>query len=202
MTEQFCRKLVGEYLGEGAFEEKNRFPYAQIDRYRTDNIVELCIAFSLNARQMHEFFRITAHALSSDKQPDTTLLWGWQIGAFFMTVLSIKNRALYHEIGRREISLAKFTASIKELRLSDIEGDHISFWWAGLLYWGTFSDLPLDKLEQAFTELGVWDSSGQKEGAFKSELGELGGAFGRAGRGRAQVFSKIYQTLEGLRTFA
>ena len=58
MTEQFCRKLVAEYFSDEAFGRKNRFPYAKLDDYRREDIVELGVAFSLNARQIHEFLRI------------------------------------------------------------------------------------------------------------------------------------------------
>ncbi|MFH1369966.1 MAG: P-loop NTPase fold protein [Planctomycetota bacterium] len=198
MTDYFCRKLVTEYLSEEAFGKKNRFPYAKLDRFRTDNIVELCVAFSLNARQIHEFFRTTAHVLSTTKKTDSELPWGKQIGTFFMTALSIKNPDFYHKIGSREISLSEFTIYIKELSL--LKGDH-SFWWAVLLYLGAFSDQPSDKLEQEFQKLGVWESSGEKE-AFQNELNKFADAFDRWGRGHGSAFSEIYQTLEGLKTFA
>jgi hypothetical protein len=200
MTEHFCRKLIEEYLSEEAFGKKNRFPYAKHDRYSTDNIVNLCIAFSLNARQIHELFRITAHVLSTTKKSDSHLLWGWQIGTFFMTALSIKNRDLYDRIGHREISLSEFTTFLKGLTL--FSEAIRSFWWAALLYLGVFSDQPLDKLEQEFQKLGVWDSSNQREGAFQDELKRFYEAFSILGRDYGPVFAKIYEKLEGLRTFA
>lgn len=203
MTENFCRKLVAEYLSEESFGKKNRFPYAKHDNYRTDNIAELCIAFSLNARQIHEFFRITAHVLSTTAKSDSRMLWGWQIGTFFMTALSIKNRDLYDQIGNRKISLSEFTTSLKKLSLFNNKGDHSdTFLWAALLYLGAFSDQTSDKLEQELQKLGVWDSSNKKEGAFQSELNGFAGAFSRWGRDHDSVFSEIYQTLEGLKTFA
>lgn len=201
MTEHFCRELVKEYFSQEAFERKNRFLYFKHDTYRIDNIVDLCIAFSLNARQMHEFFRITAHVLSTTVKSNSHLLWGWQIGTFFMTVLSIKNRDLYDQIGKREISLSGLTTSLKKSILSN-EGRHDAFWWAALLYLGAFNDQPPDKLEQEFQELGVWDSSGKKEGTFQNELNKFGEAFSSRGRDYGSVFSEIYQILEGLRTFA
>jgi hypothetical protein len=98
MTKQFCERIVAEYLSDEAFGRKNRFPYAKLDDYRKRDVVELCVAFSLNARQIHEFFRITAHALSAPAKSDSLMLWCWHIGIFFMTALSIKNRALYEQI--------------------------------------------------------------------------------------------------------
>ncbi len=201
MTEKFCRGLVGEYLSEEAFGKKNRFPYAKHDRYRTDNIVNLCIAFSLNARQIHELFRITAHVLSTTKKSDSHLLWGWQIGTFFMVALSIKNPDFYHKIGSLEISLTEFTTFLKKLELCQ-KGESHALWWATLLYLGAFSDQPSDKLEQEFQKLGVWDSSGKKEGDFQNELSSFGKAFSSWGGDYDPVFAKIYQTLEGLKTFA
>lgn len=201
MTEQFCRKLVKEYLSQEAFQKKNRFPYAKHDSHRTGDIVDLCIAFSLNARQMHELFRITAHVLSITTEPSAHLLWGWQVGAFFMTALSIQNRRLYERIGSREISLSEFTTFLKESTLFN-KGKLHSFWWAELLYLGAFSDQPPDKLEQAFQKLGVWDSSGKEEGDFQNELKRFGSAFDRFGIHGDPVFSKIYEVLEGLSTFA
>jgi len=201
MTEHFCRKLVEEYLSEEAFGKKNRFYYAEHDQSRTDDIVELCIAFSMNARQIHEFFRITAYVLSTNVKANTHLLWGWQIGTFFMTALSINNRGLYDLIGNGEISLSEFTTSLKKLSLFN-DSKYDTFLWAKLLYLGAFSDQPLEKLEKQFQELGVWDPSDKEEGAFQNELNRFGKAFSSRGRNQEPVFSKIYKTLEGLRTFA
>ena len=201
MTEQFCRKLVEEYLSQEAYERKKRFSYAKHDSYRTKDLVNLCIAFSLNARQMHELFRITAHVLSSTIEPSAHLLWGWQVGAFFMTALSIKNRRLYDRIGNREISLSEFTTFLKELTLFN-KPERSAFWWAALLYLGEFSDQPLDKFEKEFEELGVWDPSDKEEGAFQKQFEGMGRAFSTWGDLNGPVFSKIYETLEGLRTFA
>jgi hypothetical protein len=200
MTERFCRKLMEEYFSEEAFGKKNRFSYAKHDKYRIDDIISLCVAFSMNARQIHELFRITAHILSTTTKMNVYLLWGWHIGTFFMTVLSIKCRSLYNQIGNREISLSEFTTFLKKLTLfNDVK--YNSSWWAALLYLGAFSNQPLDKLEQEFQKLGVWNSSGKKEGAFQEELSKYGEAFGRLGRDRDPVFYKIYELLEGLRTF-
>jgi len=200
MIEQFCRKLVEEYLSQEAFGKKNRFPCAKHDNYRTDDILDLCIAFSLNARQMHEFFRITAHVLSTTIEPKSHLLRGWEIGAFFMAALSIKNRRLYDRIGRREISLSEFTTFLKKLTLFQ-KREHRAFWWAALLYLGAFNDQPLQKLEQKFQELGVWDPSDKEEGALQNELSRFGRAFSSWGEDYGPIFAKIYQVLEELRTF-
>lgn len=201
MTERFCRKLVEEYFSKEAFGKKNRFPYAKHDNYRIDDIVNLCMAFSLNARQIHEFFRITAHILSTTTQTNSYLLWGWHIGTFFMTILSIKYRNLYDQIGNQEISLSEFTAFLKKLALLN-EDKYNPLWWATLLYLGAFSDQTPDTLEQEFQKLGVWNSSGQKEGAFQDELNKYHSAYDRFGRVHDTVFSKIYERIEGLRTFA
>ncbi len=200
MTENFCRKLVVDYLTKEAFENRSRFPYAKHDKYRTDNIVDLCIAFSLNARQIHEFFRITAHVLSTTEKTNTNMLWGWHIGTFFMTALSIKSKELYHRLGSEKISLSGFTESLKKLSLLKDDSRGGGFWWAALLYLGAFGDQPTDRLKQEFIKLGVWDPSNQEEDAFGNELSRFGEAYGRFGN-RDPAFLTIYQTLEGLRTF-
>lgn len=203
MTKQFCRKLVGEYLSREAYERKKRFSYAKYDAHCTDKIVDLCMAFSLNARQMHEFFRITSHVLSITEESKTNILWGWQVGTFFMVALSIKHRDFYDQIGSEKIALSEFTAFLKKLILFN-KGELDSFWWASLLYLGLFNGLSYEKLEQEFQKLGIWDSSGKEATAFKNELSRFGRAFSNIGRFRDedQVFPKIYQTLEDLRTFA
>ena len=201
MTEHFCRKLVEEYLSEESFRKKNRFYFAKQDSYRTEEIVDLCIAFSLNARQMHELFRITAHVLSTTEKSKSYLLWGWQIGTFFMTALSIKNRGLYERIGSKEISLSEFTTFLKELILLK-NRERRAFWWAALLYIGAFSDQPMDNLEQEFQELGVLDQSDKEGKAFQNKLSGFYKAFSEWGDLPVSVFSKIYEKLEGLRTFA
>jgi hypothetical protein len=74
-------------------------------------------------------------------------------------------------------------------------------WARPLLYLGAFSDQPLDKLEQEFQELGVWDPSDKEEGDFQGSMNSFAEAFSSWRKGYGPVFSKIYQTLEGLRTF-
>lgn len=201
LTEHFCRALVEEYLSKEAFVKKARFPYAEHDDARTNDIVDLSIAFSLNARQIQEFLRITAHVLSTTTESDTRLLWGWQVGTFFMAALSIKHHDLYRQIGTREISLPDFTTFLKNLTLFN-KADRKAFWWAKLLYLGVFSDHPPDKLEHEFQDLGVWDSSGEEPGAFASELRGFHRAFSQFGPDQPPVFPKIYETLEALKTFA
>jgi hypothetical protein len=200
MTEHFCRELVEEYLSQQAFEEKNRFLYAKHDQYRTDEIVDLCIAFSLNARQMHELFRITTHVLSTTVKSDSHLLWGWETGTFFMAALSIKDRNLYDKIGHTKISLSEFTNFLKQQLTLFSESNCRGDWWAGLLYIGVFGYQP-DKLEPEFRKLGVWDPSGREEGAFQKEFGRVGKAFSEWGDLRGPAFPKIYEKLERLRTF-
>ena len=201
MTETFCRKLVDEYLSEQAFGRKNRFYYAKHDDYKTKNIVELCMSFDLNARQIHEFFRITAHVLSTREKSNSYLLWGWQIGTFFMVALSIKHRDIYDKIGTGQILLSEFTTFLTTLSLFN-KDRHPPLWWANLLYLGTFNDQPLDVLEKQFQELGVWDSSNKKETDFQDQLNKFSEAFSDWGRDLGPVFSKIYERLEGLKTFA
>ena len=199
MTSKFCRELVEEYLSQEAFAKKNRFSYARHDSYRSDNIVDICETFALNARQIHEFFRITAYVLSMTKESDSYLLWGWQIGTYFMVALSIKNHDIYDKLGSRTISLSEFTAFLKKLTLFN-KDKHDSYWWAALLYLGAFNDQPADKVKKEFQELGVWISSDKEEKTFQDDLYKF---FSDAFRARReQIFSYIYEILEGLRTLA
>ena len=130
------------------------------------------------------------------------MLWGWHIATFFMTALSIKNRELYDQIGSSEISLSEFTTFLKKLILFNEDSCSGGFWWAELLYLGAFSDQTTEKLEQEFQKLGVWNPSNNDKDAFQNELSSFSEAFGRIRKTRDPVFPKIYQTLEGLRTFA
>ena len=95
MTEKFCKKLVTEYLSQEAFKNRNRFSYADTEHDRIDNIIELCTTFSLNARQMHESFRVLAHIFSMFTESKSKLLYGWHVGVFFMVTLSIKHSDIY-----------------------------------------------------------------------------------------------------------
>ena len=202
MTEQFCRRLVKDYLSQEAFAKKGLFPYAKDDPYRTEDIVALCKAFSLNARQMHEFFRVAAHVLSSTVESGSQMLWGWHVGTFFMAALSIRNRSLYDRIGKSEISLSEFTTFLKELPLWN-ESESAALWWSGLLYVGAFGKRPEDRLEEEFVKLGVWDSAGKEEVAFRQQIGRMAQGFSKWGdMPDKPAFCKIYGTLEGLRPFA
>ena len=200
MTERFCKQLVYEYFSDEAFKKRERFPYIAHDQQRAEDIVELCTAFSLNARQIHEIFRITSHVLSATAKQQSRLLWGWHIGAFFMTILSMKNNDLYHQIGQEVISLEDFTAYLKKIGLCrGIKGSRL--WWANLLYLGAFGEESPKKLEPQFTSLGVWDASNENEGSFEEQLARSRGAYSEW-RETGKVFSKIYNVLEGLKTFA
>ena len=129
------------------------------------------------------------------------MLWGWHVGTFFMTALSIKNHALYDQIGRRQISLSEFTTFLKEWCLL-IKDKYRAHSWVGVLYLGAFSDRPADELEKEFEKLGVWDPSGKEQGAFQQELAHFAKGFSHLEDiGPESAFSKIYQTLEGLRSF-
>ena len=200
-TKGFCQKLAEEYLSEEAFNKRKRFPYAKHDRHRTDDVVKLCTAFSLNARQMHEFFRIAAHVFSIAEKSGSQLMQGWHIGTFFMVALSIKNQDLYNQIGQRSISLSEFTAFLSKLGLFKNDEDYGLFGWAALLFIGAFGNQPSDQLEKQFQALGVWGSTDNDEEAFKNELGRYEGSFFSWGRGGKLVFPEIYNILEGLRTF-
>jgi len=200
-TEHFCRQLVNEYFSDEAFKKKKRFAYIAHDQYRTEDVVELCTAFSLNARQIHELFRITSHVFSAAVEQRSRLLWGWQLGAFFMTALSMKYDDIYHRVGQKTILLEEFTEFLKNLGLC--KGDNRDgFLWANLLYLGVFREESLEKLEQEFRSLGVWDESSQNEGAFQSQFNRGIAAYHQHGLEARQVFSQIYSILEGLKTFA
>jgi hypothetical protein len=198
MTEQFCRKLVAEYLTEKAFEKKNRFSYAEHNSYSEDNIVELCTAFSLNARQIHELFRTAAHVFSASQKLNSTLLSGFQMGTFFMIALSIQNHTLYDQIGKREITLSEFTAFLKGLPLFNNE-KYNNYGWANLLYLGVFIN-QADKMEKEFQTLGVLSQTDREH--FQDDLQKFSNSyFGRRSRYEPPFFT-IYNTLEELRTFA
>ncbi len=139
--------------------------------------------------------------LSTTQKRNSYLLWGWHIGALFMTVLSLKNEKLYHQIGRREIPLEEFTASVKGLSLWTTKRKN-GFSWAALLYLGAYGNEPTEKLEHEFGRLGVWDASDKDSGTFQGELNRFTGAYSDWGRDSYGVFSRIYGILEELRTFA
>ena len=199
----FCEKLADEYLSPHAYEEKQLFSYFKYDRYLVQSISDICTCFALNARQVHEFFRISAHALSNT-QENNGLLWGWSRGTFFVVAMSIKDRDFYNRLGRREVSLQKFTEFLKELSLFK-GNESTSFNWAAFCYLLVFSGHPIADLEKEFQELGVWSPSGKENGDFQKNLqsatsrafSEWSGNY----EGDDAVFFKIYQMLEGLRTF-
>lgn len=112
-----CRFLVEEYLTEDAYAKRSRFAYIKQDRYRTENVIELCVAFSLNARQIHELFRTTAHVFSAAQKTGSSLLWGVHVAALFMAALALRDEQLYRRIGRNTLSLEEFTSNLKSLTL-------------------------------------------------------------------------------------
>ncbi len=200
MINKFCIKLINEYLSLDAFKKRNRFSYIKQDQYRKENIATLCKRFSLNARQMHELFRISAHIFSITKESNSFLLWGWHIGVLFMTTLSIKDRIFYLRIGQKNVTLQGFTSFLKKNIFS--QGvDRYGFWWAAVLYLGMFSVDSKKNFKNEFIKLGVWDESSQDEEAFKKELNKFFGAYDFVGMGTKPAFYEIYEKLEELKTF-
>ena len=198
VTARFCRALAQDYFSQKAFAERKRFSYIKHDQYCEDNIVELCNAFSLNARQIHELFRIASHVFSATQKPDSHLTWGFHVATLFMATLCVKNHTMYHRIGRREMSIEEFTTFLNESRLC-ATGD--GFWWAALLYVGAFGDENVDKLKDAFIQLGVWDASKDEEEAFQEELRRFLPAYS-SWHGPRHFFFDIYTVLEDLKAFA
>jgi hypothetical protein len=199
--ESFCGELVKEYLTEEAFSKKNRFSYAQHDSYRTNEIVDLCMTFSMNARQIHEFFRIAAHLFSMGKKPNAHLSWGWHIGVFFMVAISITKPHIYDKIGKIKIPISEFTQFLKPLKLFNKEKDErYTIFWAFLLYIGPFGNNPNISLQREFQNLGICDPSESKEN-FREKLNQFTHGLSTWGRGRDPIFADIYRRLEELRTF-
>lgn len=196
---RFCTALVKEYLSKAAFEKRGRFSYVNQDQHATEKLVNLCTAFSLNARQVHEVLRVAAHVFSASKETPSRLLWGWHVSTLFMTVLYVKKGAFYHRVGRREVSLEQFTTLLVESGLCKGEG-RAGFWWAAVLYLGAFGAESLARMEAEFTKLGVWEHSPDDKDAFPKELSNFLGGYGRFGD--VPAFSEIYNKLEGLRAFA
>lgn len=200
MTENFCRKLVEEYFSSEAFKRKGRYAFAQHDNQNTEILIELFIAFSMTARQIHEFFRILAHLFSVAKKSDSQLRKDWQVGAFFMTILSIKNRVLFDKIGNRSISLSEFTSFLLPKKVLFLDNcNRNPFWWVALLYLGIFSDRPFNQLEKEFQKLGVWPSTSTPDD-FQNELNRVISAYTH--RKPEPYYSHIYRCIEELKTFA
>ncbi len=199
VAERFCTALVNEYLSKPAFEKRGRFSHVNQDQHATESLVELCTAFSLNARQVHEVLRVAAHVFSASKETQSHLLWGWHASTLFMAVLYVKKNDFYHRIGRREVSFEQFTTFLVESGLCK-EKRLGSFWWAAVLYLGAFGPKSVARMEAEFKKLGVWEHSADDKDAFQKELSGFQGAYGRFGD--VHVFSEIHSKLEGLRAFA
>ena len=194
----FSMKLINEYFSPDAFKKRNQFSYIKHDEYRAENIATLCKQFSLNARQIHELFRISTHVFSLTKERKSFLLWGWHIGVLFMTTLSIKDKNFYQRIGQKDITLKEFTDFLKGNIFSKELG-HDGFWWAAVLYLGMFGAGDQQKFKNEFINLGVWDESDQEE-TFQRELSSFLEAYDRWGSVK-QVFCQIFDIIEQLKTF-
>jgi hypothetical protein len=198
LAERFCRELVKEYFSQQAFERRNRISNYQHDSYREENILDICIAFSLNARQIHELFRITSHVLSRNSKSNSSLLWGWPVGAFFMTALHITNSEFYSKLGQGKILISEFTYFLKKLSLFN-DKERKGFWWAAILYLGAFNNT--STFEKEFQNLDVWDPNGKGKEEFQKELRGFSGAFSNFNNNNGKAFTQIYEILENLKTF-
>ena len=117
-----------------------------------------------------------------------------------MTALSFKNRNLYDKIGHKDILLPEFTSFLKQLMLFS-KSEINRLYGTALLYIGVFGNQQFVDLEREFQNLGIWDSSGKEEGAFEKQFDGVGRNFSQWGDLSEPVFPKIYERLEGLRTF-
>ncbi|MBN1972464.1 MAG: hypothetical protein JW787_02400 [Sedimentisphaerales bacterium] len=200
ITRKFCSQLIDEYLSLEAFQNKQRFTYIDYGQYK-EEILEICNSFSLNARQLHELFRTAAHAFSSLSETERRLRWGWLFGSLFMITIGMKDDTIYHQIGRKEITLKEFTSYLRKLNLIK-NNSTPDIWWANLLYTGVFSVKSPDKLKEEFAEFGVKIDSNYGDEAFNEQLDKFNNdAYGRS-LNEGSAFSEIYKTLEGLKTFA
>ena len=199
----FSRNLIDEYFSEEVYKERGLWSYAQYEPNRINDISNLCVVFNLNARQIHECFRISAHTLSGVSKREAYMLWGWQMATFFMVCLSIKEETFYNRIGNRDISLKDFTASIKDLMFS-ANMDKSCSRWAQLIYIGAFTNQPWADFESEFEQIGAGNVSNNPGINFESKLDSFSkSVYGSSvmDYGRKTIFSEIYEILEGVRTF-
>ena len=201
VSKEFYKQLINEYFCVDAFNKRGRFSLVIPEPVRIDRIIAICNSFSLNARQMHELFRIAVHILSSLNERNIQLDWGRHIGSIFMIAVYIKEKEIYHKIGRNEITLKEWTDYLKNHKFILKNSQH-GFWWATLLYTGAFGVESPDKLRVEFIELGVNINSDEFGGNFKEKLLYVSiEIYGQIYKRSNSPFSKIYKTLEGLRTF-
>jgi hypothetical protein len=196
-----CKALVEEYLREDAFTKKARFSYIQQDGQATENVTELCVAFSLNARQLHEMLRTASHVFSATTKTNSLLPWGFRAATLFMIAISLKNGEVYSAIGQKRIALGEFTSYLKTLPLWK-DKTHYAFWWAALLYLGAFGRESPASLEKEFVNLGAWVSTKDDPEAFERELRRFQSAYDRFARDPGGEFAEVYEIMEALRTFA
>ncbi|MBN2181984.1 MAG: hypothetical protein JW715_08715 [Sedimentisphaerales bacterium] len=201
ITEKFCRKLVDEYFTVDAFKNRDRFSLIEHDRYQTENIEEMCCSFSLNARQIHEIFRIAAHAFSTMSEGQQKKKFGWYVGTIFMIILHLKDSVFYHRIGKKEISLEEFTNHLKTYKFI-LSNSIPDLWWSNLLYIGAFGTNSPKQLEEEFAKLGVDISSDRNNMTFNDNLVNFSlEAYNMMFRESDSAFMQIYKILEGLKSF-
>ena len=203
ISQEFCKKLINEYFSIDSFQNKERFPYINHTQERTEEIIVICNSYSCTARQIHELFRIAAHAFSTMSEIQGRLRGGFQAGTFFMIAISFKDELLYHKIGRKSVLANEFTNHLKKYNV--LKNDFIqSNWLASLLYSGVFGVNSFKEIEKEFVDLGIEQQQSQQDNrTFEERLkGFSSEAYGRFFDFEESVFSKIYETLEGLKTFA
>jgi hypothetical protein len=196
-TKKFFKSLLNEYCPKEG--KSGYFKYAKLDEITINRVAGLSEKFSLNARQIHEVLRIAAHIMSKTGESNRSLKWGWEIGTFFMILLSIRKHDIYRKIGNEIISFTEFTQFFKETGLYNQDNE----FWPLLLYTGVFGLRGKDKIMKEFSEIGFKTTTltTEQKNDWDEKFQRINKEFFEFGHSNSPTFPEIYKKIESFKTF-
>ena len=209
-TKQLCSSLVDEYMESLELAQINRFSYGEMDRYRIDNVTDLCVLLELTPRQIHEMFRVLGHALCCKEAQAGRMLWGWQISTMFMSALSFVNHDLYNQLGQGKASFEQLGDCLLSYGLTKNK-ERQSDWWCSVLFIAFANEdaWNIEAVLKEFQRLGLRQETFTDEEE-KQSLDNLrkslerfmSQGFGHDQGYESSILMKVYSRIEGLNQFA
>lgn len=199
-TQRFVRTLISSYLTDKSLQSDGRFCYAEWDLNNIENLATLLISLKLSPRQIHEVFRLLAHALIIENS-EQKLRWPWQTGFCFMASLSVGREKLYSDIGQGNALADDLISFVDQISVGWTSQASKFYWWATFLLAGSIShkDLNLKLIKSHFAQKGILEEDYEEE-AINKDIGSMAAEFRRFGEDR-KPFQEIFETLEHVKSF-
>ena len=195
--ESFTKELIKKYLSSENLIKNGRYSYSRWHDNNVQICAELFSDMKLNPRQLHEIFRILAHALNTNESNQYLMNTDAQLGVIFMASMSIRCNELYHKIGENKVNHDDLLTILNNLPLIKSSYHSLSYWIYNLCL-----SCFIEKEESISNYDILTDGYAfEDRGRVKSLRIHLMNADTQRS-GRRLLYSNIYSIIEGVKTFS